>query len=790
MDAGTPNTNQQQLDPQQHLNFRITQMQQQYMQEFMRINAANAPSAQAFTNMMSPFLTGGRSMMELRASDNFFDKLVGNTLPLLGTAAAEQMGIGAGSTLSALQNMFSYGGMRVRDGSGALIPMNGYGFGAEMLAGQMFSTMQSQLWNPNGSTNMQGTYGLLPADVGATLNEVQRRGAFSGTIAGQLETLTSGRIDELKNQAINSGNQKMLSDLESMRPGETYVSMDPGLVTKVQAWQDEALSTVSALKQVFGNLRPEVLLQELESLTGMDLGRPGQMRAAAAQLQTIINQGTAAGMSPSEMLQFHAASSATLDSMLSNRMGMPVGSFARSAASMAEFVNAYALPAYDEHTANQGFRSRGEVATRKAADMASMLARSPEMLEAAWYAASMDAGSAGRAELMGGIEAMQNAGSADAQIAARRNLAAMVGRISGGRSGAALDVLGADSMMDFIATRAPEVMRSLGTSLAQGDQAAMVGDFRQIMGMFSGASRAFGGLDASATAMHSLFTNLSPQQRASMLEGDYGALRGVQAGSIQDVGAYLQSKAGSMSPGQLDQILGTVNAAVMTSPNLSSILSGAGRQQYDIATSVAALNNTDQRGRSSLSVVDKILQVALGGQLPETDRVMLDFAEGAGATIDKYTINKDLGLDVTPEQAQQLAKSMAGTGGNLYRTFGINPNDRDAAAQLAKAMAGAGGAGRVAELLGQDPGQIVGMSADDKGTSLRIARDPGALRKQYQEELDQIAGRKPEDKAKEAAEKGAARGGSMSGPLTITINAPNGSTTLGGAFDFKPNSTP
>lgn len=783
------------LDPQLATNMQTFQTMQWMLQEQQRIQLANMQVSKAFTNVISPFVVGNQSMQDLRTSNNVFDRLLGNALPMFGAAVAEMTGFGGGSTMGAMQNMFGYGNMRVRDQSGAMLPMNGYGYGADMLANQFFSQVQSSIWNQNGSVNLRNTYGLMPQDVGETLNAINRRGAFNGTVAGTMETLTPSRMMELRNQAIDTGNQRMLDDLQSLKPGDNYVSLDPSVAGKVSRWQDEALRTVSELKQIFGNLKPEVLLGELERLTGVDVGRPGQLRVGAASLQNIINRGAAAGMSAQEALQFHAASASTFDAMMANRTGMPQGSFMRSAASMANVIDAYALPAYAEGVANGGFRSRGEVATRKAADMASALTQSPELLEAAWYAASFGADSEQGAALLQGMNAFNSAGSPEAQAAARRNLAALIQKNVGTRTGAAIDIYGADSMMDYIATKDPRIAGMLGKTLAQYDQAAMVGDFRQMLGTFTSASKYMGGLDAGASALHSLYTTLTPEQRDAMLAGDYGKLKGVTAPGIGDVGDYLNGLKGKMGDSQLKGMLTAINAGVITNPNMSGMVTGAAQAEADAASGKVAADKTDVRGRSTLGFMDKLLQTALGGQLPENDRIMMDYAEGIeksgeGGLVSRYRINDKLGLSVNADQAKRLAGTLAGGGANLYREFGINPKDPDAAAKLAKALSGSGAAGRVAELIGMDPGQIVGMSTGENGSTLNIANDPGELRKRYEDELNQI--RNPGKQANMEG-KQAAKGNQvtpMAGALSITINDPKGTFRSGGTFTIKPETSP
>lgn len=754
----------------------------------MRIQQANAESAQAITSMLAPLFTGGRELAQLRSSANLMDRIIASSLPIGGAALAEMAGYGAGAAFGAAQNMFSYGGMTLQ-GPGGVMPMNGYGLGAEMLSNQLWSMMKPSVFTPTGAANLQQTYGLSPQDVGMTLQELSRRGSFAGMNAGTMETLTATRIAELKQQAASTGNSQMASDLQQLNPGDFYVAADPGLMGKVNKWKDDALRTVNELKQVFGDLQPSVLLGELEKLTGVDVGRPGQMRAGMQALSRSIITGAAEGMSPTEALEFRAASTSTLDSMLSSRAGLPSGSFYRSAAAMASIVDETALPAYREHRAGGGFRTKGEIATRKAADMATMLQNNPELVESMYAAAVMGDTDGGRA-LAEGIDAFAGAGTEAARQQSRLNQAALLRQHFGARSGSLINTLGRDSMMEFVALNRPDLLERVGGAVGAADQASMVGDFRQFLGMMTpGAARAFGGLDNGARVLHGLFSGLDPSQRQMMLDGNYTGLAGVQIPGLGDAGGLLGNLAGNMGGAQLGHLLRNINAAVLTSPNTSALLSGPGAVAASRARTSETIEGISNRGRSPMSVTQKILQTALGGDLPETDQVMLDFARGAeegktGSLISRYKINGGLGLDVTEAQAKELAGQLAASGENLYRMFGIDPKAKDAGTQLAKALGQSGALGKVANGLGRDPSQIIGISDKDGSAGLEIARDPSKLREKYNNELAEIRGEPITQKAAAAADKSVAAA-AQSGTLNLTVHAPEGIFRMPGTYDIK-----
>lgn len=688
-----------------------------------RLLALNAPPARAFADIASNMFGRG-NVGELMKSSNVMDKALGEALSMGGAALAEKMGLSPVATIQALQNTFSAGNLRVATSAG-FVPMAGYTALADQATNLQFEDIQKRFTHAGGALNLKTTYGASRDDIGSTLNELNRRGAFAGESMGTVEAGPDGSLSLAPNQQTVS---KMTSSLQ------------------------EALKNLQALRSALGNIPVPELMAEMERLTGLDIARPGNMARATSMMQQSIAQGATVNMSASESLQFRGATASTFDAFMSGRFGMPMGSFAAPAAGMAGSIDAIALAAHnDQTTLGGGYRSRAETATAVASNLSSVFAEAPELLEAAYAASQMQGHDAERSNLLAAVRGYSNNGSLEARQAARRNLSQVYkSNYYGTASGSLINELGPEEMLRSIAHNDPSMLGELAAAGMSVNQNAMIGDFTRISRAHNASSPFHLNGNSGAFAFE-LFNQFGAgeqmnQIQAAIAAGDMPALQQVTKGAT--LGRFGEASSAIMAASQnisaasggaynAGDYLHFYQSAVHASTSLADLVGSGAKDSMQNAMASASLVNLAGKGMTPLSLMQQAEQGFLGGEVPLEDRALISYGlKDQANKMLQLRFNKDtMGLEASEGDAEQLAGTLAGSGINLYEVLGVDTGDKKA---LKEKLATAEGAATVGRILGSDEDQIAGISVDGDESSLVVSADPKGLRAAQDKELEKI----------------------------------------------------
>lgn len=723
--------------------------------------------------MLADLATGslfGRTSAQLQGSGSLVDQILGHAAPMAAAYGADLMGLSPASMIAAAQNTANQGGMRLRslDGHESISVMGGPA--GHRLADAVMGGINSRFFQgPGDALNLATTYGASREDIAAVTQDMQRRGAFSGNIGGTFETLTPERLGQLRSSA--QGNPELQHALQGLSAGDQFVTPDAGLGGKVADKIQEALRSVSALREIMGNLKPQELFSELERLTGVDVSfkHPGSLNSAMTNLNMRVAQGAAAGLDARTTMELGAATTATMDSMMAARTGQPAGSFYGGAGALTGISDRYALSAWRENQSAGGYRNISETMATTAGDMARIFTETPEMLEAAVGASGMKAG-AGRDSLMASIDAFGKAGTVSARESARRDMARVYEQTTGMRSGALTNAYGMDTLTEHLRYTSPEMFNNIGEAAMGSNQAAMIGDFRQAVGTYgnnSSFSRALGGPDRTAQFAMEMFQNIRGDKMQALMGGDMSALQGVNLpsfGSASNAFQYANARIQGASGGSqnVNDFLQGMNLHVQASPRLSALTSNPALQGQSTATS----NYLRQRMggmQAPLTISQQIEQGWFGGEgSPLENEQLLKYA-GANDkdSVIHFDTNRAGGMETGGEKnskalAELLKKSgVGGLGGmDIYKELKVAPGDDRA---LTEALKKPENASKVQSWL-KESGTVMGLN--EKG-GVDILKDQDKARADYNKEFKGVT-----DKAK--GDKGAGGGG----PLTLNISIP------------------
>lgn len=708
-------------------------------------------------------LVGRGSINQLQNSPNIMDQAFGRLMPIAGAFAANAMGLSTSTMVAGMSSIFETGGTMLRT-QGGYEPLAGFTPAGSQISSRMFELASRTFMHPGGALNMDTTYGASRDDIGNTFNELQRRGVFAGDIAGSAQRMNPGLRSQMINQAMQVGDLDGARELESIADGSSVYKPNDALVSKISQWGRSTLQSVQELRQVLGNLDVGSILGELERLTGMDIGRPGNLSAAMMDFRRRVAQGQAAGLDARESLEFTAATASTMDAHMSGRMGLPQGALQDVAATMAGSVDRYSLAAYQSQRAAGGYRTLPEVATAMASDVSKVMSDSPELLEAMFAASRMQQGSGAYTGMMNSIEAYSSAGTAQQRESALQAMANMTTQTLGTRSGGLIETMGADNILRHVQNTAPGVLDKGVDAVLRSNQSAMSYDFGRIMDAMDSSgpyAKALGGTDRAASFAQSMFQNFSGAEMKQMLSAggldEMLAVAGDRTlpgfGSAATAISAAQARISAASGGRVGvaDFLGLTNDMVQGSPAMASMVGGGALASLDGGVQSIASVNLAGKGMQPLSIREQLEQGLLGGGVPLEDQALITYGtRNKHSSMRTIGFNDEGGLNATEDQAADLAKALAGKY-NLYDMMGVKSNDK---AGLAKALKSSAASDLVMRAM-QDSDVLGGVgSGDDGSRSLIISTDKKGLKDAYDKELETLRG--AQSKAAPAPPNGAA----------------------------------
>ena len=776
------------------------QVTQYYASETARIQALNNAPAQFFAGVGADFMGRG-SIQQLRTSDGLFDRMLGEMLPMAGAAIAERMGMSPASMIAATQNTFSQGGMRLQSMNGqGFMPLQGYGPVADGLTNQMFGDLNARFTHPGGAMNLNTSYGASRDDIGAVMNEMQRRGVMAGEVAGFYEPMTAARRNSLKQEYGARGDTAAMSELDGIADGDLLVRPNHQAMAKAGDWVQTAVRNIQELRTMVGNLPVQELMSEMERLTGVDIGKPGMTDSAMTSMRQRVSQGRAVGMSPREAMEFNAATTSTMDAMMSARTGTPVGTYAGIAGVMSEGIDRAAMAAWRDQQAGGGHRLLPEIATSMAAGVSNLMTETPEMAESLYAASQFDPGSESYKRIMASVQAHGNAGSVSEREESRRNMANVFEQTYGVRSGALVNSMGLDNVYEHVKSINPDLLRQGRDVLMRTDQSAMGGDYGQLINSFHESSpytAGLGGRERTAefaqSMMQTFGANTINDITSALRSGDPAALaRATNGAQLPGFGDalnainYAQSGIYQSSNGNLGagDFLQHIQNRTQADPAFAAQQNAQGRAAFEQTMSNQAQVDLAGKGQQPIGSLEAAAQGLFGGEIPMEDQAMLQYGTvNEHKSIHRINLTKDgSGLAVSEAEAAALAKTMAGTdesgGTNIYAALGLTPGQDK---ELAAALATSKGMSVVSGALAANKDQIAGLGLNDKGeVGLVYSDDPKALKDAHDEELKTLRKGGQEKQAQRDATKDA----KASQPVVIHLTLPNGSiASLNGTMD-------
>ena len=724
------------------------QQLQTWQREQQRFQAEiTSPPAERIASQLAA-VVGRGGINELQNSSNMLDQVLGRVLPIAGASAAGALGLSPATMVAGMNAIFESGGTSLASRDG-YVPLAGVTAGGNQIAARVFDLASRDLFHAGGAINLSRSYGASRDDVGNVYNELARRGVFAGDVAGTAVDLNSGNRSQMIRQAMATGDIAGAREIEALADGSQIVQPNPAMVSKIQSWRSQTLKAVQELRQVLGDLDVGTIMSELERLTGMDIGRPGNMNAAMLDFRQRVARGQAAGLSASQSLEFTAATASTLDAHLSGRLGLPQGAMSDVAATMAGEVDRYALAAYRSNRAAGGYRELPEVATATASDLSKFMANTPELAEAMFVASNTQRGSTAHSQLVASINAFSSAGSAEAQEEARRGMADAMTQVSGFRSGALSSLVGVDNMLRHVQRTAPDVMTAGVRASLEANQAAMSSDFESIIEAQDSRSpyaAALGGSSRAAQFAQAMFQTFGGEDMRKMLSAGSAEAMAAVAGNTELPGfgpaanaiMAAQNHISKTSGGNvgMPDFMSMLASVVQASPNLAGLVGGGALRQLDGGAASILTTNMAGKGMSQVSVVQDLEQKLRGGDVPLEDQALLRYGEeNKDASMRTLKFNEKGGLSVDAAGAQDLAKTLTGKY-NLYSLLGVKNGDD---AGLAAKLAEEGSMGTLGAVL-QDADILAASGEIDGKGALIYSTDKDKLKKAYDDELAGLRG--------------------------------------------------
>lgn len=781
---------------------QLRQLQQFAFAEMNRQAVERSAPVRAMSDQFAKLL-GYHGVEAMQQDDGIGTRTLGYAAPMVASQLAAYMGLSPAAMVTALQNNFSQGGMRMRSTDGTYLPLAGYGPAANMLSHQAWDAVDSYFTHPGGAINLNRTYGATRDDIADTMQAMQQRGMFTGQTAGQVETLTAERLSQLKSGAAASGNNTLFKELSAMSPGDPFVSLDPSMTGKLTTWASDTLKGVQDLRALMGNLPVGQIISELERLTGVNVAVPNGVSNAVRQLQNRVATGMSGGLSAQGSLEFASATNSTLDQMLAMRTNAPTGSYINASAQMGGAVDRMAMAAYNEQRQAGGLRQPGEIATRLSSDLSRLLTESPEAVEATYALGMFAPGSKPHSALQASIEAFGSAGSVQQREEARLNMARVLREQTGLRSGALTANIGTGEMLDNISLYHPEALSQLSDTLMRTNQATQIGDWRQVMGMLDENSpliRGTGGSSNAAAMAQAIFQTIPADARVQIqnqlnsggmtaaqatlsqynLPGfgnAYSALSGINQG-IMDAGG---SGAGAY--------MTYVNNMGQTHPGLMANTSAASLQQAKSDRQTYEQAAIEYHGSNPLTAGQQLEQGFFGGDIPIEDKLLLQYGrfDDNAKNIGHLKFNKAGGSDVNAEQLgdiKALWTKLGGSDKDIGRALGLGRDAKDE--DIIKALSTGDGLRTLTGMLGSKKGAIIGFGEGEEGkggSGVAFALDPEKLREEHAKERDRA------QKAGDESQKSSNQTPQPGGGNPVQINLDIGGTVmsfLGKMFGLKP----
>lgn len=727
------------------------QQLQMWQSEQLRFQAeVTSPPAERIAATLAS-IVGRGSVRELQNSPEALDQVMGRALPIAGAYAASQLGLSPATMVAGMNSIFEIGGTSLQS-RGGYVPLAGVTAGGNQIAGRVFDLASRDLFHAGGAINLDRSYGASRDDVGNVYNELARRGVFAGDIAGTAVSMNAGLRSQMVSQALASGDVAGAKEIESMVDGTQVIQPNSALVSKIQSWRSQTLQSVQELRKVLGDLDVGSILSELERLTGVDIGQPGSLATAMMDFRQRVARGQAAGLTPTQSLEFTAATASTLDAHLTGRLGLPQGALGDVAASISGQVDRYALAAYRSGRGAGGYRELPEAATATASDLSKIIAETPELTEAMFAAANMEKGSSAYNQLVSSIQAYGSAYDQDSREAAMLDMARTTERVYGSRSGSLTSLHGMDNLLRHVQRVAPEVLGSGVDAAMRSNQASMRYDFEAIMDTQAGGApyaAALGGSARAAQFAQAMFQTFGGEDMKRLLAaGSAEAMAGIAGdtqlpgfGSAANAIMAAQGHISARSGGNvgMPDFLNYIAGQVQVSPNLASLVGGGALAQLDRGAADIMTSNLAGKNMDQVSVVADLEQKLLGGDVPLEDRALLQFGEAnSDATMRTLFFNEQGGLSMSEGQAKEFATTVAGKY-DLYSLLGVGKGDH---AGLAKALSDGSNMGIVSSVL-QDADILAGKGELAGKDALIYSTDKDKLKKSYSDELARLRGEDP-----------------------------------------------
>lgn len=598
-------------------------------------------------------------------------------------ASTGVMGLGrSGDMLHGIQNMVANSGARMGiEGVTGAQQFYGSGFLTDQFSAQLMSKMTSDFYSM-GRANFQSR-GLDMTDVGQIMNSAGARGVFAGRQLYEMEAYTEKTLKEDITKAYEQGDVMQAQALERANPGDMRLRLNDQ-ADKVKSFVQDTGDLLGDLKDLYGSLPVEELLQRAEAITGMGVEEMGGVSAIRSRINQVTSMAQAYGLNPQAVLESQVQLSQGIGMQMSSMYGASPDMYRRTSSVLGQAGIETMMAARQGGMESAGLLGEHGIYQRQFSDeyrssvsgQSSLAVMSQEYaaIEALYAADQAGTSHADKTELRAAVEQLRGASTEDQRSAARDRINSAMKNSGWGPSGTLTGRYNGDlsRMTERMSQGALQDVTSLVTGVDRNStleyQTMDALHNMQIFDRYKSMTDAVGS-GTAAGVFRDMIDNFDPATLNSILKTDSekdAIDQMVAAGMNPEEAAALARNISTMEKnGDFDTAFREFQAEFRSNPmnaNFSSRMTQ--RAGQDRAYQQQAINNSLGRSRlSKQGLIDVGLAALAGmGDGATEGNILAYLADNEGGmSIGK---NKDGGLDVNTNKAKAMLDELTGGDAN------------------------------------------------------------------------------------------------------------------------------
>jgi len=248
-------------------------------------------------------------------------------------AGSGMLGLGrSGDMLYGIQNMVANSGMQLGvQGMPGASQFYGAGFLTDQMSLQIMGRMTQDFYSMGRNTFE--SRGLNMSDVGGIMNAAAARGVFSGKRFFEMESYTDATIQEDLQAAMSRGDTAMVEALKQAQPGQARMRLNDQS-DQIKTFVQDTGDLLGDLRDLYGKLPIEELLQRAESITGMGVQEMGGPQAVRSRISRLTSMAGAYGLNPQAVLEANAQINQSISGQMSSMYGMSPEMYRRTSAAL------------------------------------------------------------------------------------------------------------------------------------------------------------------------------------------------------------------------------------------------------------------------------------------------------------------------------------------------------------------------------------------------------------------------------------------------------------------------